>query len=54
MAGILSHYVGDSCQPLHISYKFNGDPGHRLVTTTVRDRKRGNVTTGSPHARGLG
>lgn len=25
-AGILSHYVGDSCQPLHISYLFNGDP----------------------------
>jgi hypothetical protein len=25
-AGILSHYVGDSCQPLHISYMFNGDP----------------------------
>jgi len=27
-AGILSHYVGDSCQPLHISYRFNGDPDH--------------------------
>jgi hypothetical protein len=25
-AGILSHYVGDSCQPLHISYLFNGNP----------------------------
>lgn len=25
-AGILSHYVGDACQPLHISYMFNGDP----------------------------
>jgi hypothetical protein len=25
-AGILSHYVGDACQPLHISYCFNGDP----------------------------
>jgi hypothetical protein len=25
-AGILSHYVGDACQPLHISYRFNGDP----------------------------
>ncbi len=50
-AGILSHYVGDACQPLHISYMFNGDPGH-LVTTTVRDRKRGNVT--EPAARGLG
>ncbi len=25
-AGILSHYVGDACQPLHISYMFNGIP----------------------------
>jgi hypothetical protein len=25
-AGILAHYVGDACQPLHISYLFNGDP----------------------------
>ncbi|MEA2336876.1 MAG: hypothetical protein QOE82_883 [Thermoanaerobaculia bacterium] len=24
--GILSHYVGDACQPLHISYMFDGDP----------------------------
>jgi hypothetical protein len=35
-AGILSHYVGDSCQPLHISYIFNGDPDH-MVLGTVRD-----------------
>ncbi len=35
-AGILSHYVGDSCQPLHISYMFNGDPDHP-VPGTVRD-----------------
>jgi hypothetical protein len=26
-AGIVSHYVGDACQPLHISFMFNGDPG---------------------------
>lgn len=25
-AGILSHYVGDACQPLHISYMFDGIP----------------------------
>ncbi len=24
-AGILAHYVGDACQPLHISYLYNGD-----------------------------
>lgn len=40
-AGILSHYVGDSCQPLHISYMFNGDPAH---TETVSVTKKG-VTT---------
>ena len=25
-AGIVSHYVGDACQPLHISYMFDGIP----------------------------
>lgn len=25
-AGVMAHYVGDACQPLHISYKYNGDP----------------------------
>jgi hypothetical protein len=25
-AGILAHYVGDACQPLHISYMFDGLP----------------------------
>jgi hypothetical protein len=50
-AGILSHYVGDSCQPLHISYLFNGDPDHP-VSAMVRDRdtgekKRGHVSKGA-------
>jgi hypothetical protein len=25
-AGVCAHYVGDACQPLHISYMFNGEP----------------------------
>ena len=25
-AGVLAHYVGDACQPLHISYMFDGIP----------------------------
>src|SRR5262249_33692182 len=25
-AGVLAHYVGDACQPLHISYFHPGDP----------------------------
>src|SRR5262249_49745745 len=29
-AGILSHYVGDACQPLHISYMFDGDPDDKV------------------------
>lgn len=41
-AGILSHYVGDSCQPLHISYLFNGDPD-RPVKGTAKDQKAGNA-----------
>ena len=39
-AGILSHYVGDACQPLHISYMFNGDPND-LVEAMIKDRKTG-------------
>ncbi len=39
-AGILSHYVGDACQPLHISYLFNGDPAD-TETVTVKDPKSG-------------
>src|SRR6185295_1501774 len=25
-AGVLAHYIGDACQPLHISYMFDGEP----------------------------
>jgi hypothetical protein len=39
-AGIVSHYVGDACQPLHISYLFNGDPD-KPVPTTIKDPKTG-------------
>jgi len=31
-AGVLAHYVGDACQPLHSSYVSNGDPAD---TTTI-------------------
>jgi hypothetical protein len=37
-AGVLAHYVGDACQPLHISYLFNGDPD-RATKGQVRDPK---------------
>jgi hypothetical protein len=32
-AGVMAHYMGDSCQPLHISYKFNGDPDRKDPAT---------------------
>ncbi len=41
-AGILSHYVGDACQPLHISYLFNGDPADTEAVTVK------NGETGEP------
>lgn len=36
-AGILTHYVGDACQPLHISYLHDGDPD-QPVTRKVHHR----------------
>jgi hypothetical protein len=36
-AGVLTHYVGDACQPLHISYLHDGDP-LRPFTKTVHHR----------------
>jgi hypothetical protein len=42
-AGTLAHYIGDSCQPLHISYLHHGDPDN-FVTKTVnhtRGKKAG-------------
>jgi hypothetical protein len=43
-AGVLTHYVGDSCQPLHISFLHDGDPihskkhtvHHRNGTTSIK------------------
>jgi hypothetical protein len=39
-AGIVSHYVGDACQPLHVSYLFDGDPAD-IETVTAKDRHTG-------------
>jgi hypothetical protein len=33
-AGVMTHYIGDACQPLHISYLHDGDPA-RATTHTV-------------------
>jgi hypothetical protein len=48
-AGVMAHYVGDACQPLHISQYYDGDPGNpaekgvhegyetRMVTSKRKD-----------------
>jgi hypothetical protein len=52
-AGILSHYIGDACQPLHISYLFNGDPDDS-VKHKVKDPKTGNmIMVDVPRAAGV-
>ena len=42
-AGVLTHYIGDSCQPLHISYLHDGDPTRAKKHTVnhVRGKKAG-------------
>jgi hypothetical protein len=47
-AGVLAHYVGDACQPLHSSYMSNGDPADdkSVQYTAKRDsihHKKGDV-----------
>lgn len=41
-AGVLTHYVGDACQPLHVSYRFDGDP--RQATTHTVHHHDGTVS----------
>lgn len=45
-AGALAHYVGDACQPLHISFLFNGDPD-----VLVDGKARGRGVHGAYEAR---
>src|SRR5262249_32611388 len=52
-AGILSHYVGDACQPLHISYMFNGDPADS-ERVEQRNRRTGELEeVDQPRAAGV-
>lgn len=51
--GIVSHYVGDSCQPLHVSFLHHGRPGHpeeekvhSYYETQMIDRKATEVIAG--------
>lgn len=55
VAGIMAHYVGDACQPLHISRLHHGDPSdqssvakkvHSVYETTMLDNHAGAVLDG--------
>ena len=50
-AGVLAHYVGDACQPLHSSYMSNGDPrdNEMIDYTAKRDSPAGSK---HPHQKG--
>ncbi|HEY3855974.1 MAG TPA: hypothetical protein VGO67_16415 [Verrucomicrobiae bacterium] len=39
--GVLMHYIGDSCQPLHISYLHDGDPMRKYQYTFKKGKKEG-------------
>ena len=40
-AGVLTHYLGDACQPLHISYLHDGDPARSFTYTFKKGKKEG-------------
>jgi hypothetical protein len=40
-AGVLTHYVGDACQPLHISYLHDGDPNRAFEYQFTKGKKAG-------------
>lgn len=51
-AGVLTHYVGDACQPLHISYLHDGDPLQK-VTYTFKKGKHEGETEERPLGQGV-
>jgi hypothetical protein len=51
-AGVLVHYLGDACQPLHISYLHDGDPT-QPVTRTVHHRNGTSSDVDEPLGKGV-
>jgi hypothetical protein len=51
-AGVLTHYVGDACQPLHISFLHDGDP-QQPVTRTVHHRNGTEEEVKDPLGKGV-
>jgi hypothetical protein len=56
-AGVLAHYVGDACQPLHVSYLHHGRPGfpneervHSVYETDMLDRFAADLVAGVNNA----
>jgi hypothetical protein len=45
-AGVLSHYVGDCCMPLHSSYMADGDPADNIETQYTAKRDSSNHQKG--------
>ena len=50
-AGVLAHYIGDACQPLHISSYADGDPSQQEIRTVVKDGKT--TTESVPRGQGV-
>jgi hypothetical protein len=40
-AGVLTHYLGDACQPLHISYLHDGDPERPVSHVFSKGKREG-------------
>lgn len=51
-AGVLTHYLGDACQPLHISFLHDGDPRHPVTHTFTKGKKAGQ-TEERPEGQGV-
>lgn len=54
-AGVLAHYIGDACQPLHISYKHDGDTGDLVPEMYVynRDKKEWELKPNQPRGKSI-
>ena len=51
-AGVLTHYVGDACQPLHGSYMTNGNTFKLVARKLTRGENKGK-TVHEPYAKGV-
>jgi len=52
-ASILSHYIGDACQPMHISYLYDGNPANTEKVEVYDKKKKCNVWKDEPVAKGV-